>query len=213
MLEKLLDSFMNGENLILTLSFFTIVIVLYSVFVYLFYRFLAKKNIIELNLNQYNRYNNPMAMKFFAAFFYIIEYVVLLPIMTFFWFGVLAVFTLVLSEGMGTGTVLLISAALVAAVRTISHVSEDLAKDLAKMLPFALLSIAITTAAGFFDVSRLASRISEIPMLFNNVPYYLLFIVGVELIMRIGGFIFSSFKLVKSINAEATVIEETSETE
>lgn len=213
MLEELLNIFMSGENLILTLAFFTVIIVLYSIFVYFFYRFLAKKNIIELNLNKYNTYSNPTVIKFFAAFFYVIEYIVLLPILTFFWFGVLAVLTLVLSEGMSVNTVLIISAALVAAVRATSYVSEDLAKDLAKMLPFALLSISITTAAGFFDASTLATRISEIPTLFNNVPYYLIFIVGIELIMRVGGVIFSSFSLVKSINAEATVAEETTATE
>lgn len=204
---------MNGDSLILKLSFFTVLIVAYSVFVYFFYRFLAKKNIISLNLNQYNRYSNPTVMKFFAALFYIIEYVVLLPIMTFFWFGILAIFLLVISEGMSTNAVLLVSAALVAAVRATAHMSENLSQDLAKMLPFTLLSISITTAAGFFDAANLTARISEIPTLFNNVPYYLLFIVGVELVMRVGGFMISSFGLVKSINAEATIIEETTATE
>ncbi|MCK4996670.1 hypothetical protein KAS08_00050 [Candidatus Pacearchaeota archaeon] len=133
--------------------------------------------------------------------------------MTFFWFGILAIFLLVISEGMSTNAVLLVSAALVAAVRATAHMSENLSQDLAKMLPFTLLSISITTAAGFFDAANLTARISEIPTLFNNVPYYLLFIVGVELVMRVGGFMISSFGLVKSINAEATIIEETTATE
>lgn len=213
MLEELLNVFMNGENLILTLTFFALVIVFYAIFVYYFYRFLAKKNIISLNLNQYNTYGNPALVKFFAAFFYILEYIVLLPIMTFFWFGVLAILTLVLSEGMSVSTVLVISAALVAAVRVTAFVSEDLAKDLAKMLPFALLSISITSGVAFFDAASLTARISEIPTLFNNVPYYLLFVVGIELFMRIATFLLSSMNILRYANAEAAVIEESTETE
>lgn len=213
MLENILNIFMNGDSLMLKLSFFTILMVGYSVFVYFFYRFLAKKNIIHLNLNQYNRYSNPAIMKFFAALFYIIEYIILLPIMTFFWFGVLAIFLLILSDGMSTSAVLLVSAALVAAVRATAHMSEDLSKDLAKMLPFTLLSISITTAAGFFNVPNLTSRISEIPTLFDNIPYYLFFIVAVELIMRIGGFIFSAFGLAKAVNAESAITEDITATE
>ena len=176
--------FGRDTHILLVLLFFTAVIVIYAVFVYYFYRFLAKKNLIELNLNQYNQYQNPALAKFFAGVFYIAEYLILLPIITFFWFAILAVLILVLSEGMEIGTILLISAALVAAVRITAYVSENLAKDLAKMLPFTLIAIAITKP-GFFTMSAMMTRFQTIPTLFSNLPYYLLFIVGIELIMRI----------------------------
>jgi len=197
--------FTGEANLMLTLTFFTAVIVIYSVFVFYFYRFLAKKNIIELNLNQYNQYSNPFTIKLFAAIFYIIEYIIILPILTFFWFAILSILILLLSKGLEISTILLISAALVASVRVTAHVSEDLSKDLAKMLPFTLLAIAITTS-GFFDINALFSRIQEIPSLFSNIPYYLIFIVAIELIMRVFTF-FSD--MVQSSNAR----EETSPTE
>lgn len=188
MFENLIDMFTGQTKLMLTLAFFTLVIVLYSIFVFYFYRFLAQKDILELNLNRYNKYTNPFIAKIFATFFYIIEYIILLPILTFFWFAFLSILILILSKGLDTSTVLLISAALVASVRVTSYVSEDLSKDLAKMLPFTLLAIAITTA-GFFNIDALLSRISSVPSLFLNIPYYLLFIVGVEFIMRIGDFV------------------------
>jgi len=201
-----ITTLLTGEaNLMLTLIFFTAVIVLYSVFVFYFYRFLAKKNIIELNLNQYNQYSNPFTIKLFAAISYIIEYIIILPILTFFWFAILSILILLLSKGLEISTILLISAALVASVRVTAHVSEDLSKDLAKMLPFTLLAIAITTS-GFFDINALFSRIQEIPSLFSNIPYYLIFIVAIELIMRVFTF-FSD--IVQSSKAE----EETSPTE
>ncbi|MBT6690626.1 hypothetical protein HN903_01490 [archaeon] len=197
MLENIKTMFATETSLSLTLAFFTAVIVIYSIFVFYFYRFLANKNIIELNLNQYNQYSNPALVKIFAAFLYIIEYLILLPILTFFWFSVLSILILILAKGLPVPTVLLISAALVTAVRITSYVNEDLAKDLAKMVPFTLLAIAITTA-GFFDMSIFFYRLAEIPQLFSNIPYYLLFIVGIELIMRIGEFIYDTFHSTKA---------------
>ena len=202
-LNNLGNLFSSQTNLLLVLFFFTAVIVLYSVFVFNFYRFLAKKNIIELNLNQYNQYSNPATIKFFAALFFIVEYIILLPILTFFWFAILSILILILAQGLELKTILLISAALVASVRVTSYLSSDLAKDLAKMLPFTLLAIAITTA-GFFDISALLSRISDIPSLFSDVPYYLLFIVVIELIMRTSEFIRNTLR-----TSEATEIEKT----
>lgn len=217
LLEDLANLFTGETSLIFTLVFFTAIIVIYSVFVFYFYRFLARKNIIKLNLNQYNQYNNPTAIKIFAALFYIIEYIVLLPVLTFFWFAILSVLILILSKGLDVATVLLISAALVASVRVTAYVTEDLSKDLAKMLPFTLLAIAITTA-GFFDISALISRIKEIPNLFSNVPYYLLFIISIELIMRISDFISSTIDTSRATEKASEVersgvTEETSETE
>ncbi len=194
MIETLRALFSGETSLILTLAFFTAVIVVYSVFVFYFYQFLAKKNLIEFNLSQYNKYSNPSIVKFFAFIFYIVEYIILLPVVTFFWFSVLAILILLLSKGIGTATILLISAALVASVRVTSYVNEDLSRDLAKMLPFTLLAIAITTA-GFFNIGALLSRISEIPSLFYNIPYYLLFIVAIELIMRFTDFLQSVVQL------------------
>lgn len=186
-LNNIANMFSAETNILLVLTFFTAVIVIYSIFVFNFYRFLAKKNIIELNLNQYNQYSNPAAVKFFAVLFFIVEYIILLPVLTFFWFTILSILILILAKGLEINTVLLISAAVVASVRATAYVNEDLSKDLAKLLPFTLLAIAITTA-GFFNVNDLLSRISNIPSLLSNIAYYLFFIVAVELIMRTGEF-------------------------
>ena len=197
-----LAGFLSGQSsTIFVLLFFTTIIVIYSIFIFYFYQFLAKKNIIELNLNQYNRNENPTLVKFFAVIFYIIEYIILLPIVTFFWFSILAVLILILAEGVEVNTVLLITTALVASVRATSYVSKNLAKDLAKMVPFTLLAIALTKP-GFFQVTTLISRLGEIPTLFSNVPLYLVFIVSVELTMRIIDFASGIFENDNSENSD-----------
>lgn len=206
-LEQLISNLTSQNSPILILIFFTAVIVIYSTFVFYFYRFLAKKNIIELNLNQYNQYQNTFIVKTLAVILFIIEYIILLPALTFFWFATLSILILLLAKGIDVHTVLLIAAALVASVRVTSYLSEDLSKDLAKMLPFTLLAIAITTA-GFFNPTDLISRFSEIPSLFANIPIYLVFIVAIELIMRTGEFIQSIFNTMKS-REEETPTEDT----
>jgi len=208
-----LTAILNSQsNPILLLIFFTAIIVIYATFVFYFYRFLAKKNLIELNLNQYNQYQNQFLVKLFAALFFIIEYIILLPVLTFFWFAILSILILVLAKGLEVKTILLIAAALVASVRVTAYLSEDLSKDLAKMLPFTLLAIAITTA-GFFDPTALITRITEIPTLFVHIPYYLLFIVAVELIMRTGEFVQSIFQTQKVEEAEPQLEETQTPTE
>ena len=203
MIENLTNFFANEANLILTLIIFTAVIIIYSIFAFYFYRILAKRNIIKLNLNQYNRYSSPGVAKIVAIFFYIIEYIILLPVLTFFWFSVLAILILLLAKGLEISTILLISAALVASVRVTAYISENLSKDLAKMLPFTLLAIAITTA-GFFDIETLISRVSEIPSLVSSLPYYLIFIVAIEFIMRIADFTYSISQPSETIEEEIT---------
>ena len=181
------EIFSKEGNLIPILIFFTAIIVGYSIFIYYFYRYLAKKNLIELNFEQYNQYSNPTLVKFFAVIFYIAEYIILLPILTSFWFTTFAILILVLSEGIPAAGILLISAALVASVRITAYISENLSKDLAKMLPFTLLAIAITKPT-FFTIGPLLLRIQEIPSLFSNILYYLVFIIAIELIMRVSEF-------------------------
>ena len=202
------DSVQGETGLVFTLLLLTAVIVIYAIFVFYFYRFLAKKNIIELNLGKYNKYESSGLFKFIAVMFYILEYLILLPLLTFFWFAVLSILIMVLADKLSVSTVLIIAASLVAAVRTTSYVSQNLSQDLAKMLPFTLLGIAITQP-GFFLLTNLFGRISEIPTLFSNLPYYLIFIISLELVMRLLDFISGVLKSEEEVEEE--IINQTEE--
>jgi len=199
-----LSTYLGDYSLLYILFFFTAVIVVYAVFVYYFYKFLAKKNIIDLNLKQYSKTENPLAIKFFAFIFYILEYIIILPILTFFWFGVLSFFLLVLVKNLELSTILIIAAALIASVRVTAYISEALSKDLAKMLPLTLLALALTSP-DFFSIELFFERIMQLPSLIVNLPYYLLFIVAVEFIMRGGSLIRRLFKFQKQVEIEESV--------
>lgn len=184
---------------VIQLFFLTIIITFYGIFIFFFYKFLAKKNIIELNLGKYNKYNEGPFLKILAIILYIIEYIIILPIVTFFWFTVLSILIFILSEGLEVGVVLLISAALVSSVRVVSYISSSLSQDIAKMLPLTLLGIALTRP-GFFDFTTQLSRLSEIPTLVNSVIYFLVFIIVIEFLMRI-------YDLVKNLKDERNALK------
>jgi len=78
----------------------------------------------------------------------------------------------------------MICAGLIAAVRITSQVSENLSRDLAKIVPFTLLALFLIEP-NFFDFSLLIGRFNQIPSVLVKIPYYLLFIVGIEIIGRV----------------------------
>ncbi|MBS3073390.1 hypothetical protein J4465_01160, partial [Candidatus Pacearchaeota archaeon] len=135
-----------------SLIFFTILILIYSIFVFYFYKFLAKKNILGLDLSQYNIYKKSRFYKLLASVLYFVEYILLLPLLSLIWFAFLSIFLIILSKSPSITTILTISASLVGAVRITAYLSEDLSKDLAKMLPFVLLAFFLVGET-FFDPS------------------------------------------------------------
>jgi len=179
-------------SLIKSIGLITLFIVAYSIFVFYFYRFLAKKNILNLNLTKYNQYEFGTVYRFFAIVFFILEYLLILPFITFFWFGVLSVLMLVLSQGMPITQILIVAASLIAAIRITSFVSEDLSRDLAKMIPLALLAMAITSAN--FDMGVVVEELRKIPSLLTMSVNFLIFIVGIEVVMRLIDFVLNFFR-------------------
>jgi len=109
---------------------------------------------------------------------------IILPVLVFFWFGVFALFLLILSKSQSISQIVLIAAAIVAATRLTSYFSQDLSKDLAKLLPFTMLAVFLLDTKGFFNFSNIMSRFSEIPLIIHEIFAYLVFIIIIEIIMR-----------------------------
>lgn len=174
--------------------FLVLLVALYCIIIWKLYRFIAKKNIIELNLNKYNTSEHPVVTKILAAIFYFIEYIILMPFWVFIWFSIFTIFLVFLTENLAINTLLIISATIVAAIRMTAYYREDLSKDIAKLLPFTLLSISILNP-DFFNVERILGHFSSIPGLFSKISLYLTFIIILEIILRAFEFVFSLFGL------------------
>jgi len=172
-------------------------IVIYSVFVWKFYRMISTKNLIELNLSQYNRSEHPVLTKLLAGTLYFVEYIVVLPFLIFFWFGVFALFLIFLTEGYDVKAILIISATIIGAIRVTSYIpkyGENISRELAKLWPLNLLAIAVSKP-GFLSIERILNHFHEIPIALGDFTIFLLFIIILEILLRSFDFIFMIFGL------------------
>ena len=188
-LPPMLQNFVNLFLLVL-------LIVLYSIFVWKLYRFVGTKNIFKFDLNKYNTSSRPFFTKMMAAIFYLIEYIIIVPFLVFFWFAVFTSFLFLLVEGsISVGTILLVSALVIAAVRMCSYIpryGENLAKELAKILPFTFLAASVLNPTIFSNlVGRVSERFGELSLFFSGIISYLLFIVCLEVVLRFFEFFFN----------------------
>jgi hypothetical protein len=184
--------FQNFINLFLLV----LLIFIYSLFIWKFYKFIAEKNIFGLDLNRYNKSEHPLITKLIAGGLYLVEYIIILPFLIFFWFTIFTFFLILLIEkGIEVGTILLISAVVIAAIRMAAYYQKGLAEDIAKILPFTLLAIFVLNPQ-FFTIgflTRIISSIGEIPSFFSEIIGYLVFIIVLEIILRLFEFLFSLF--------------------
>jgi hypothetical protein len=165
------------------------VIFIYGVFIWKFYRFIAKKNILELNLKKYNKYAHPTLEKTLGGIYYFLEYLIILPLLVFVWFAIFTLFLVLLTENLELNTLLIISVTVIVAIRLAAYYKEDLAKDLAKLLPFTLLGVSLTQNT-MFSFSRILGQISGLSEFFNHIIVYLLFIIVIEFVLRVFDFLF-----------------------
>jgi len=201
--QNLANSIPENQKLFVSLVLYTIFIVIYAIFIWKFYRFLAEREIIKLNLRQYNYSKNPGWEKFLATFLTTIEYVIILPFLVFFWFAVFSIFLLLLSKSQSAEQILLITAAIIASTRVTAYISENLSRDLAKIFPFTVLALFLLDPQ-FFNFSSLFNKVVQIPQLFSNILVFIVFIFGVELLLRI---IYSISMFIYSREEEAVEVE------
>tara|TARA_Y100000996_G_scaffold415418_1_gene410018 strand:- start:38143 stop:38901 length:759 start_codon:yes stop_codon:yes gene_type:complete len=138
-----------------------VAISVYSVFVFIFYRALAKRDLITLNLNHYSDNLSGRVRKYARTILFVLQYIVVVPVLITFWTLVLAIILTLLSPDADHSRNALIATSVVGAVRILSYWTEDLSRDVAKMLPFGVL--------GVFLVGDAQVQISEIKELFSGL--------------------------------------------
>ena len=176
-------SLINFKEVILPLLLSIAGIVVYSIFVFNFYKFLALKNIFHLNLRQYNDFKSFLG-DVYEVFLYFLEYLLILPFFIFVWFVIVVMILIFLNNNSGLEMILLLSMALVASIRVCAYYSENLAKDLAKLLPFALLAVFLSDPI-FPSFSYFREIIFDLPGKLPTILYYFIFVFLLELILRI----------------------------
>ncbi|MBW3023002.1 hypothetical protein KY308_02775 [Candidatus Woesearchaeota archaeon] len=177
-------SYEEAVPILKPLLYFVVVMVIYTTFVFKLYRFMARKNIFELNLYQYNKAKHGGVKKFFEVIFYVLEYIIIFPILAAAWVIVVAVLLFFMSEGDPFSVILMGAVAVVASVRITAYFSEELSREVAKLLPLALLALVLTKISSF-TISGYTELADQVPALWKTGVYYLIFIIAVEFVFRI----------------------------
>jgi len=187
-INEVLDTiqrFIPPQYLPLLAAFFAaILIALYSILTWKFYRFIARQDILSLNLSRYNQSEHPILSKLFAMILYLIEYIIILPLVIFVWFSVFTIMLLILSENLDINQILLITASIVGAIRILAYYEESLAEEIAKQTPLTLLIILISQS-GFSSANKVVSNIIQIPSLISQISSFFILIMLLELVLRI----------------------------
>ena len=108
-----------------------------------FYRFIARKDIIKLDLDKYNHSRRRIVRKSIASLLYVLKFLVIFPALVFFWFVVVAFLLSLMVRNQSLASVLLAAISVVGSIRICAYYNQALSTDLAKILPFALLGIML----------------------------------------------------------------------
>lgn len=130
-----------------------VAIVMYSGLVFRFYRLLARRTMISIDVTTDKEGFIGWLSRQNKRLIFIILYVVLTPTLIGFWALVLSAILVILNGDQQLSSVAELAVAVVGAIRITSYFSENLAQDLSKMLPFAVLGVFL--ADGSLDLSGL----------------------------------------------------------
>ncbi len=186
-------SFQTGFTILSPLVMFVLGMVIYSIFIFNFDRFIATRDILAFNLYQYHdKVTWIWLRQFVYVIMYLLEYIIIFPFFIMTWFFILAFFLLILSEN-NVEMTLVIAMAIVTTIRITAYYNYKLSEDLAKTLPLALLVVMLTNVSSF-SIDKLIDGLSRVPLFFNTILYYIFFVMSVELFLRIITLLYSSEK-------------------
>jgi hypothetical protein len=166
---------------------FSIGMVVYGIFIFHLYRFISKRDMFSLNLEQRLRGGKLKSSgeKVSAApkiVSYISLNIFLFPIVIFVWFLAYSIFMFFLAQDMSLETIFLVSSSIIISVRIAAYYNEDLARDIAKLLPFVLLGIFILSPT-FFSLDEIKSRLYDIPNFIVQITAFLGIAITIEIIL------------------------------
>lgn len=168
-LEEILSGNFSAFTAVLYLA---ISIAIYSILIYHFYRYIARRDCFKPSKRKHTKTIG------FCKYFFLFPFVVIIFFLGF------STMLLFLAQDIGPEIVLSTSFAIILAIRICSYYTEDLSKDVAKMLPFALLGVFLVNPS-YFEIADIQAKFNQLPELINVAVVYLIFLIIVEWILRL----------------------------
>lgn len=156
----------------------------YAVFIFKFYRFIASRDMFALDLSRLEQSRYLWMRRFLHVVMYVAKYLILFPAFAFFWFAVLTIVLAFLSKEQEISQILVIALITVATIRVAAYYKEELARDVAKILPFAVLALFLIDSS-FFEVGKSLNVLEDANNFRESILYYLLFLIALEFLLRL----------------------------
>ncbi len=156
----------------------------YALFVFKYYRFIASRDMFALDLSKYETSRFRWMRTLLHIVMYVAKYLILFPFFAFFWFTILTLILAFLSKDRSFSDVLLMALVTIGSIRVTAYYNEDLSRDLAKILPFAVLAIFLIDTS-FFAISESLDLLNDTLDYTENILYYLLFLIAMEFVLRL----------------------------
>lgn len=184
---------MGAYTALRPLALFGAGIAVYGVFVFHFYRFLARKDILDLDLSKHNQARHPFLRKTVAMVFYTFKCLLVFPLFVFFAFLVMAGLLFLMGRNQSIDSVMLAAMGVVAAIRICSYYNGALSTDISKILPFALLGIILIDNS-LIRIPDPAESLQLAALELETMVYYLGGVVALEFLLRIASGILGLLK-------------------
>lgn len=168
-----LDKLLSGNlEAFVPLLYLIISIAIYSIIIFHFYRFVARRDCFK-----------PSKLKHTKTVGFL-KYAFLFPFVAILFFMGFSLMMIFLTRNYPVGQILSTAFGVVVAIRITAYYNEDLSRDVAKMLPFALLGVFLVDPS-YFTPGEVMNRINSMPEFANLIIQYIFFMIIVEWILRI----------------------------
>lgn len=162
------------------LILYSLGMVVYGIFIWNFYRFIARREMIPVGLDKYQTDGK----KITSIIAYVVKYVLVFPLVVLVWFVVYSTFLFFMAPDLSIELVFLVVISLVVTVRISAYYKEDLAKDFAKLIPFALLGIFLTSNI-FFTADQVLERLDDFVPFLGKIVGFVIYAIIVEAFLRV----------------------------
>ncbi len=186
----------------------------FAIFILEFYEFVATRDIFKegsaYSMAREELREREYTGKFFNFLVTSVEYLLLFPVIVFFWCGVFFLIIVAISE-VNVNTILLTSVAIVGAIRICAYYSRKIAEDVAKLLPLVMLGnfvldIRMISPSATYETIKTAFLNPAFQQL---AIYYLIFIIMLEFVLRMVSFAWNHRKLAKDKEEDTKEMLET----
>ena len=198
----------DAQSLLYDVAAYVVGMCIYAIFVFKYYRFVASKDMFGLDLSRFEERSFRWARSILHVILYAVKYLMVFPVFAFFWFAVITLILAFLAKDQSFSETLLVALATVSAIRVTAYYDEDLSRDLAKILPFAVLAIFLIDAS-FFSIRESLDILKEAGNYTEKIVYSLGFLVLLEIVLRLLNGIITAFsRLAKRVERGAKDVVE-----